>query len=352
MFYASSVLAFSYFSCTKMSTAAHVHTGLWTNHLYNHIQGATLTLTATNSSYLVAFLALFLGFVAGHLWAIISYTIFQIRSTLSPRDGQHHQQQAILRNYFAPAAVIWQLLLVSWSWRRRRGMKTIVSALPVALLALVSITAFGAAGILSAQVTNKESYVLVRSSECGLWLEPSNITAPDYGAQIADFKTKKTEDYNLASTMAVSCRKDSVVTSDCVSYAPKQMEWTTTINTPCPFENKICSRNSTVQFDSGFLDTTLHFGIMAARQDRLLFRTVAECAPLVRYGYVSAWHDMNGTRPAQGSSLGDVLLTQHGEKWLELFYGPNLSAGLNSTLIFSDRDQTLTMFGEQLFSLA
>jgi hypothetical protein len=335
-----------------MSSAAYVHTGLWTNHLYDHAQGATLTLTATNSSYLVAFLALFLGFVAGHCWAIISFMVFQIRSTLSPRDGQHHQQQAILRNYYAPATAIWQLLLVTWSWRRQRGVKAIVSTLPVALLAAASALAFGAAGILSARVTTKESFVLMRSHECGLWLEPSNVPTPGSNVHLADFKAKKTEDYNLASTLAIACGKDSAVASDCVSYAPKQNEWAIDVDALCPFENQMCYKNTAVRFDSGLLDSTLHFGINAPNDDRLLFRAVAECAPLVRDGYISDWHDMNGTRPAPGSSLGNVLLAQPGELWLELFYGPNLSTGLNSTLIFSDRDKSLTMFGEQLFSLA
>jgi hypothetical protein len=81
-----------------MASSATVHTGLWNNHQFNSVEGATLTLTATNASYLVAFLALFLGIVAGHFWAIMSYAVFHIRSTLASRNGQHHQQQAILRN--------------------------------------------------------------------------------------------------------------------------------------------------------------------------------------------------------------------------------------------------------------
>jgi len=78
--------------------SSQIYTGFWTNNQHNAVKGATLTLTSTNASYLVAFLALFLGVVAGQFWAILSYVAFQAQSTLAPRNGQHHQQQAILRN--------------------------------------------------------------------------------------------------------------------------------------------------------------------------------------------------------------------------------------------------------------
>jgi hypothetical protein len=73
-----------------MANEPSVYTGFWFNHQFSSVNGATLTLTATNASYLVAFLALFLGLVAGHLWAIFSFAIFHIRSTPAKRGGQHH----------------------------------------------------------------------------------------------------------------------------------------------------------------------------------------------------------------------------------------------------------------------
>lgn len=219
------------------------------------------------------------------------------------------------------------------------------------LLAMVSIVAFGAAGILSARITGKESHVLLHSSECGFWPSPSNIATPDDYARLAEFRAKKAEDYNLASTVAAACHKDSIA-SNCVSYAPRQIEWTKNTNNLCPFEKQMCYYGNTVRFDSGLLHTAQHFGINALKDDRLIFRAVAECAPLVRDGYVSNWHEMSGTRFAPGSYPGDVLVTRPGELCLEWFHGPNLGSGLNSTLIFSDRESTLTMFGEQMYSLA
>jgi hypothetical protein len=335
-----------------MASTAYVYTGLWTNHQHNSIKAVTLTMSADNASFLVAFLALFLGIVGGHFWAIVSYAVFQIRSTLASRSGQHHQQQAILRNYHAPGAAIWQLSLASWSWRRRRGFVALTSTLLVVLLALTSVMAFAAAGILSAKVTSKESDVLVKTSKCGLWDDRvTSQTTGDFEGRTG-FRSNKDEDLYLASTMAASCQKNSSVASDCVSYAPERITWTTTTNTTCPFEKEICYQNKAVRFDTGLIDTAVHLGINAPKEDRLYLRNVVECSPLVRDDYTSDWHDMNNTKFAPGNLDGDVLITQPDERWMEWFYGPFDGFGLNSTFIYSDRDATATMFGTQLFSLA
>jgi hypothetical protein len=335
-----------------MASTAYVYTGLWTNHQHNSIKAATITMTADNASYLVAFLALFLGIVAGHFWAIISFAVYQVRSTLAPRSGQHHQQQAILRNYHAPGAAIWQLFLASWSWRQRRGLVALVAALPVVLLALTSVMAFAAAGILSARVTSKESDVLVKTSNCGLWDDRTVSSMPSDFAGKIGFRSNQDEDFYLASTLADSCQKNSSVASDCVSYAPERISWTTSTSTSCPFEKEICYQDTSVRFDSGFLDTAVHLGINAPKKDRLYMRNVVECSPLTRDGYISNWHDMNNTKFAPGHLDGDVLVTSPDERWIEFFYGPFDGFGLNATFMYSDRDATATMFGTQLFSLA
>lgn len=319
------------------------------NRQFNSVEGATVTLTSTNASYLVAFLALFLGVVAGHFWAILSFAVFQLRSTLASRDGQHHQQQVVLRNYHAPGAAIWQLIIICWSWRKQRGIKAFLPALPIILLALMSIMSFAVAGILSARVTNKESDVLIKGSTCGWWMAPvmTNDTAA-YESYVSNL----VEDKYLASTMAAACNKDSGVSSDCVSYSPKEIEWTTKVDVPCPFDQKICYQNKSVRFDSGLADTTQHFGINARKEDRLQFRMVTECSPLVREGYVSDWHSMNGTRLDPGLIDGDIMQTAPDEKWIEFYYGASRYLGLNSTLIYSDREPTVHMFGSQLWSLS
>src|ERR1041384_6262129 len=104
-----------------MPSSAPAYTGVWTNWNYGPTKGATLTLQTRDSSYLVAFLALFVSLAGGHFWSIICYAVFQTRSTIQPRSGQHHQQQAILRNYHSAPAALWRLLKSMWYWNGKRG---------------------------------------------------------------------------------------------------------------------------------------------------------------------------------------------------------------------------------------
>jgi hypothetical protein len=93
-------------------------------------------------------------------------------------------------------------------------------------------------------------------------------------------------------------------------------------------------------------------GINALKEDRIFYRSVAECTPLVRDGYVQDWHDMNGTKFTSGTTREEILKTYPGELFLEWFYGADTIDGLNSTILYSDRDSTLTMFGAQPFTLS
>jgi hypothetical protein len=251
-----------------------------------------------------------------------------------------------------PAAAIWQLFLAFWTWRRQRGFKSILLALPVILLALISVMAFAAAGILSARVTTKVSDVLIKGTACGFWVSPDNLNSDEQDANAqSSYTANYSEDMGLASTMATTCQKNSFVASDCVSYAPTTIEWTTTTDGPCPFGQKICYQNTTVRFDSGLIDTTKHLGINAQKQDRLLFRQVVECTPLVSEGYVSDWHHLDEIQLPPGVVEGNVLRPQPGEWWIEYFYGPNLYLGMNSTTAFSNSTPTIDVFGLPLWSI-
>jgi hypothetical protein len=335
-----------------MANDPSIYTGFWFNHQFNSVSGTTLTLTATNASYLVAFLALFLGLVAGHLWAIFSFAIFHIRSTPAKRGRQHHQQQVILRNYHAPGAAIWQLLKASWFWRRGRGLRAGIEALPVAILALMFMMAFAAAGVLSARIESKDSEVLIKGSGCGFWSSRTqNGDSIDFSTQAA-YRANLAEDVDLASTMASMCQSNSSIASGCVSYAPQKIEWTASTDISCPFDEQICYQNASVRLDSGLLDSTVYLGINALKEDRIFYRSVVECTPLVRDGYVEDWHDMNGTKFMPGTTREEILQTYPDELFLEWFYGASTIDGSSSTTLYSNRESTLTAFGAQLFTLS
>lgn len=280
-----------------MATGEQVYTGVWSNHNYNGAKATTLTLTTVDSSYLIAFLALFVGLVAGHFWAIMCYMVFQLRSTVTARSGMHHQQQVILRNYHAPGSAAWQLLKGMNFWRRQKGIRITFISVPVILLAGANLALFGAAGIFSSRVTGKDSEVLLRGTSCGFWNNPATS---DVNAEISTVEARTAywanliEDFATASTIASTCSDISSIASNCISYAPENIRWDTTTNGSCPFDPTICRGNHVVKFDSGLLDSTEHLGINAPKNDRILFRRVVECSPLVHDGYMSGWHSMGG----------------------------------------------------------
>lgn len=72
---------------------APAYTGIGTNYNFQGAERAISTMTTTYASSIVAFLTLFLGIVAGQVWNIISYTAFQLRSTLLLRISQHRKQK-------------------------------------------------------------------------------------------------------------------------------------------------------------------------------------------------------------------------------------------------------------------
>src|SRR4051794_20253796 len=96
--------------------ATHIHHGPWINWSHGLIQGATITLGERDGGLLTAFIATFVTIVGAGLWKIICYTSHQLRSTPTPQDGLHHQQQVILKNSTGPAGTAWLFLQQTWCW--------------------------------------------------------------------------------------------------------------------------------------------------------------------------------------------------------------------------------------------
>lgn len=66
-------------------------------------------------------------------------------------------------------------------------------------------------------------------------------------------------------------------------------------NATCPFPDPaICrSENATIRLDSGYLDSNDHFGLNTPVHERLQWRYVLQCAPLVTEGYTFEVTDPN-----------------------------------------------------------
>ena len=309
-----------------------------------------MTIPTRNAFYLVAFLALLVTITSSHIWSILCYILFQFRSTVEPRDGQHHQHQAIFRNFHTSDSALWRFSNSALFWRgkkRRPGL----TALPWALLALLHFISFAIAGILSSRVslaTDNQSEVLVAGQSCGMWINPQ-----DWGSELerAAYASSLIQDFDTASRMATFCSLIYSGAGDCTSYAPQQIRWSMASNAPCPFDPKMCIDNKAVRFDSGLINSHTHLGINVQQPDQLSYRSVLECAPITRDGFMLDWHRLPGAIRTTPNITRQIIQSKEDEQFLEFFYGPNTWEGLNSTFIFSDAYPSFTLWGTQKFSL-
>lgn len=327
---------------TQPSAIGSVHTGTWTNWTHGAVLGATWTTSLQNGAYLVAFLALFVRVAGGHFWDIFCYVLFQLRSTARDEDGLFHQQQAVLRNTGSDSRAAWKFLTLGWYWRKM-AKRTWKRTLPLVFGAILNILAFGAAGIFVSRVTNNGSQVLLRENACGFW---TDVTAfgqtqsftPEFIQQQQEFSANLQYVMTSASTYAAECygydshAAANVPSPDCNAYGRQLINWSVDTNATCPFAPEMCVDNLAVRLDTGYIDSHLHLGINAPKEDRVLYREVFECAPITSKGFSSGWLDVADS----GLSPGEYTSGLYGAQIIRYDYGPNYYLDTNDTFYYSN----------------
>ncbi|KAK5996766.1 hypothetical protein PT974_02107 [Cladobotryum mycophilum] len=306
--------------------ATDVRMGAWTNHIKGPVLGLTLMLSVRDGQYLIAFLAMFVRTVGSHFWRLTAYLLFQARSRGRCEDGLHHQHQAILRNVSSATTAMSSFLELGWAWRSKVP-RPCARTVGFMLWGLFQILAFSAAGIFSSRIaTTMESEVLLSpSSACGQFSPKGNFAA----AQAAHVHYK----LSRISRYFMPCH-GGPTTWPCMPLGRKPMNWTTMIDSSCPFAVGMCAGDVAVQFDIGLMDSLLHLGINAGPDRRAQYRRTMSCAPITTNNYVSTWLNAG----AVGANLPEYSPTKDSvKKFLTLSYGPNLSSGREQTVIF-DRD--------------
>lgn len=76
-------------------------------------------------------------------------------------------------------------------------------------------------------------------------------------------------------------------TLDCGGYIQQRLKPSVYTNLSCPFSESICFQNTTrgLFLDTGYLDSGADFGLNTPGDNRILYRRVAHCFPLVTEGY-------------------------------------------------------------------
>lgn len=278
-----------------------VYCGFWTNWDRGSVMGSTLTLPRRDADQLVALTAFFVALVSSRFWRLTAQIYHRYYSTQDPRDGLHHQRQAILRNSVSALTDLLQLVLLSWTWRGpvSRGIRR---TRVVMASAAVCAAGFATASVLSSWIsTALNDEVLVSGKGCGMvaakgeMSSTTGLVVPYWSRLISNADNYAQQCYSSTSTRML----------DCTLFVKDHLRGSIDYKAECPFKPEMCrTQASNLFLDTGLLDSGKDFGLNTAPSERLLFRSVLHCAPLVTEGYTSTRNTTyaNYTRYHYGST--------------------------------------------------
>ena len=276
-----------------------VYLGVWTNWSRGPALGLTLTMTRDNADLLIAFVAFYVAFVGGRIWRIFCFACHSIVSSRSnqPRDGTYHQHQVIMRNSPSATNAVVTLVQVLWAWRSTKGRPTGIPVITMLLAALLSLAFVVASGFSSRISTLAGDEVLIAGSRCGYLQERKS----DFDGFIGVYSPHISKLFLNAANYAQECYGESHSgLLGCNTFVTQALPFTVDTNAPCPFAPGLCRTNtSNIRLDTGLLDSNDHIGLNAKPEDRVLWRRVLHCAPLVTEGYKTRQDqsfDLNGRR--------------------------------------------------------
>ncbi|KAF2115544.1 hypothetical protein BDV96DRAFT_82414 [Lophiotrema nucula] len=274
-------------------TEKPVYIGVWTNWSHGRVLGSTLTLTQRNGTLLIAFIALFVSFVGSNFFKLTAFILHVWTSSgETSKDAIYHQRQAILRNSPSGTDSLWHLLRLVFHWRSK-GLMPVRHLVPFLAHAAICVAAFTIAGIFSSRIaTPGGSEVLIAGPNCG---QPFGLpgSPADLQAGYAGQRSKAYLNYAQDCYSSTSSSGGGI----CTSFAKAQIPYTALKNASCPFRGDICrAPNTTIQLDTGFVDTHHHLGLNAPASRRLKFRLLMKCAPLVLEEYAVDYTWANGSQ--------------------------------------------------------
>lgn len=235
---------------------------------------------------------------------------------------------------------MWHFIKTAWYWRKKVKRNAIVRTIPFVIWGLVHFLGFTVAGLFSSRVTNTQSRVLISPGTCGLWPTTPTTATRNNITDANRFIQRSTDIFRSASELAATCGSQSSTHDRCNVYTPQNISWTTNQLETCPFESQMCQNKTSIRFDTGLLDSARAFGINAEISKRVLYRTIMECAPIERAGYMGNW-----TKPGPDFAISDAQSIwapnlNDAASFLPFRYGPDdriTELGFpNTTMIFNN----------------
>ncbi|KAI1762725.1 hypothetical protein GGR53DRAFT_532247 [Hypoxylon sp. FL1150] len=263
----------------------NVRLGVWTNKSRGPVLGATLTVSKQDANLLISFMAFFIGYVGTRFWRVICIVLHRLYSTSKPMDAVYHQRQAILRNASSASSALSLFLRASLAWRRAKA-RCFVRILPGLVSAVCCLCAFVVAGGFSGRIlTAIGDEVLLDGANCS--------TIKFARSELAIYLTWQIETLSAAINYAFNCYSSGITSSTlaCNTYVVDKLPTAVMgFKAPCPFQGNICRSNtSNLLLDTGFIDSNDHLGLNFDPENRILFRKVLQCAPLITEGHDASY---------------------------------------------------------------
>lgn len=199
---------------------------------------------------------------------------------------------------------------LAWTWRSSAG-RCLIRILPVMLTAFLLLISFSIAGGFSSQISSAIGRdVLLDGSNCGFYPLGAALNVERMSILDSNLAQKIEQAANYAQQCYSSNHSGML---DCTSFIIDHLPSTVDTQAPCPFAGVDTCRlqSSNLRLDTGLLDSSEFFGLNSPENQRIFFRNVLECAPLVTepysrnistsvnnytvYSYGSNWSGLNYT---------------------------------------------------------
>jgi hypothetical protein len=173
---------------------------------------------------------------------------------------------------------------------------------------------FAAASTLSSHIVTVGNEVLLATSpSCGIWYEAgagSGIANEPEFVQLVSNLLNQRNTLAFSNQYVQNCLSGSQSSPLCSTFKTSQLNWTFTTDAPCSFEDGMClgAPNSSLQIDTGYIDSRDGLGINGDDAQRIQYRKTATCIPITTVPYFGSG---NGTVNGIVAELNAA------------FYGPN-----------------------------
>jgi hypothetical protein len=154
---------------------------------------------------------------------------------------------------------------------------------------------------------------LISGDACGA-LIPSTTAASDSISSTSVMMQKAAADLSNAARYARTCYVDNATSPECELFPTTSLSWQEDAGAACPFQDsEICVEGLAFKVTAGPIDSHIHLGINAPREQRIRYKRNSICAPIPTGGYAAI---------ANTTNLNATEIVYNEENLVQYYYGP------------------------------